>query len=420
MMRLLAIPLNGIVLSYQSIVLALSQVWANKIRAVLTTLGILIGVGVVTFVIAALTGMKTYVLNEFESFGANKIFVGASWPETGRHANASWRIIRLLPEQFDGWETHCPSLEALTRVREMGGTLKRRDQTIENARVTGIEPDWHRVEDRVVVQGRPFSETDQNDARQVCLISEEVRDELRLDRDCTGQTILLNNRRFTVVGLLEPRPQSDMFRDSSSEAQIFIPFSTAWKLDDGWMHVMAICKSPEVALDASAELRVLLRRTRELRPDDPDTFRIHVMQEFIDNFKQMSRVITTIAVVIVAMSLVVGGVGIMNIMLVSVSERTREIGLRTAVGALPLAVLLQFLIEAVVLCCLGGLLGLAAGWLATIGLKNIPDLEFSDAYIPAWAIALAFGFSATVGITFGMFPAIKAALLDPIEALRHD
>ncbi len=420
MKDIVTMPLNMAVLGYQSMVLALSQVWANKIRSFLTMLGIMIGVGAVTAVIAAMTGMKTYVLNEFETFGANKMYVGASWPETGRHANASWRVIRLMPENFNGWEEYCPSVEALTRVRETNANLASTEETIENARITGIEPDWHEIENRTVIQGRPFSEIDQIDGRQVCLISEEVRDSLQLKKDCTGESILVNNRRFTVIGIVETQANSEMFRDSSSESQIFIPFSTAWRMNEGWMHVMASCESPETAEDARAEMRVLLRRNRSLRPDDPDTFRIQLMQQFIEQFKSMSRVMTTIAVGIVAVSLLVGGVGIMNIMLVSVSERTREIGLRKAVGALPSAVMLQFLIEAVMLCCIGGLLGVAIGQVLTIIMKNIPNIDFSHAYIPGWAIVLAFVFSSTVGVFFGMFPAIKAALLDPIEALRHD
>ncbi len=418
-MMILLWPLALVRLVVQSIALATGQIWANKVRSILTTLGIIIGVGAVTAVIAALTGLKTFVLDEFQTFGTNKVFMGPHWPESGRFANASWRVIRFQPEQFDGWETECASVAALTRIREMAGTVRYGEKMIDGAQITGIEPDWHKIENRFVTIGRPFSATDQQKCEQVCIISTQLRDDLKLDRDCTGQSILINDRRFTVVGLIEPNPESAMgMRDSAAEAEIFIPFATAWRMNEGWMQAMAASKSPDVSEDAIAELRALLRRNRHLLPEDPDTFRIMAMQQVIDSFKKMSFVISLIAFGIVAISLIVGGVGIMNIMLVSVSERTREIGLRKAVGARPSAILLQFLIEAVMLCFLGGVVGLGAGEAITIILAKLASLD--KAFIPVWAMLLSFGFAAAVGVVFGMFPAIKAARLDPIEALRHE
>lgn len=420
-MTVLMWPIAMIRLMVQSIALATGQIWANKVRSVLTTLGIIIGVASVTAVIAALTGMKTFVLDEFQTFGTNKVFMGPHWPDEGRFANASWRVIRFMPEHFNGWETECTSVAALTRIREMGGTVRFGERLIDGARITGIEPDWHKIENRFVSLGRPFSTTDQQKAEQVCIISTQLRDDLKLDRDCTGQSILINDRRFIVVGLIEPNPESAMgMRDSAAEAEIFIPFSTAWRMNEGWMQAMAASKSPEVSEDAIAELRALLRKNRRLLPEDPDTFRIMAMQQVIDQFKKVSIAISFVAFGIVAISLVVGGVGIMNIMLVSVSERTREIGLRKAVGARPSAILLQFLVEAVMLCFLGGMVGVLFGQGVTMALAQIPNAGLGKAYIPLWAMAMAFGFAALVGVLFGMFPAVKAARLDPIEALRHE
>jgi len=379
----------------------------------------MIGVGAVTAVIAGLTGMKTYVLNQFQTFGANKLYVIPDRPEQGRFKNASWRQIMFNPDLFDGWENACPSIDALTRFENFNAILRVNGQILTDGDVSAVEPDWHKVENRNIEIGRTFSDIDQKEARPVCLLSKRVRDRLRLDRDCTGQSILINDRRFVVIGILEDQPQSGL-RDASSQNEIFIPFNTGWKMQKTFMYVIANAKTPEVAQDARAEIRVFLRRKRALRPEDPDTFRIEVMQQFIDQFKDLSRVVTTIAVGIVAVSLLVGGVGIMNIMLVSVSERTREIGLRKAVGARPSAVMLQFLVEAITLCCIGGAFGLLIGQGLVIALHNIPNINLKDAYIPLWAIILAFLFSASVGVIFGMFPAVKGALLDPIEALRHD
>jgi putative ABC transport system permease protein len=183
---------------------------------------------------------------------------------------------------------------------------------------------------------------------------------------------------------------------------------------------LAAGKSAEVVEDAQAEIKFFLRRTRNIRPTEPDTFRVDSLKSALETFNKIALMVTMVAGGIVGISLLVGGVGIMNIMLVSVSERTREIGLRKAVGAKKSAILTQFLIEAIVLCFFGGLVGIGFGQLLTMAIASIPKIELDMAYIPLWAIALSFAFSGSVGIFFGMFPAIKAARLDPIEALRHE
>jgi putative ABC transport system permease protein len=184
--------------------------------------------------------------------------------------------------------------------------------------------------------------------------------------------------------------------------------------------VITACKSTDLTEEAKAEIEFYMRKKRKIDAGDPDTFRVEAIDQFVKQFNQIAAAITMVATGIVGISLLVGGVGIMNIMLVSVSERTREIGLRKAVGATPSAVLLQFLVEAVMLCMFGGLIGLLIGQGLTTALTKIPGAQLDKAYIPGWAVALAFGFAAAVGVIFGMFPAVKAARLDPIEALRHE
>jgi len=184
--------------------------------------------------------------------------------------------------------------------------------------------------------------------------------------------------------------------------------------------IIAKLVSPEVAEEAAAEVRFTLRRMRNLAPDEPNTFQAQAMDQFIDQFKALAAGITAIAGGIVGISLLVGGIGIMNIMLVSVSERTREIGLRKAVGATPLAVLLQFLLEATTLSMVGGVIGLLIGEGMAFGLTMIPDAGLDEAAVPLWAVVMSFAFCVTVGVVFGMFPAIKAARLNPIDALRHE
>jgi putative ABC transport system permease protein len=183
---------------------------------------------------------------------------------------------------------------------------------------------------------------------------------------------------------------------------------------------VALANSPAEAEDAQADITRVLRKVRGLGSTDLETFRVQPIDQFIDQFKSVASGITAVAGGIVAISLLVGGIGIMNIMLVSVSERTREIGLRKAVGATPTAILLQFLLEAVTLCLAGGLVGVLIGQAFALAVSSIPGARLENASVPAWAVALAFVFSAAVGVVFGMFPAIKASRLDPIEALRHE
>lgn len=412
-------PVAFFQLFYQSVYLALGQIWTNKTRSILTTIGIVIGVASITSVIAALTGLKANVLRDFESLGTNKIFIIPHWPRQGRFKNASWRIIRFRPQQFEGLLERCPSIEDYTMMTDRSQAIYYGVHSIDVARVYGINPAWHHIENRSVIMGRPFTLIDEENGWQVCLINSKVRDELRLERDCIGKRIVVGRRSFRIVGVVEKRVESSMFGGMGSSEEVFIPFPTAWKLWNPWVYVIASCRKPELSGEAQAELRFFLRQARRLEPGDPDTFRMEVVEEYLKTFNKIALAITAVAGGVVGISLLVGGVGIMNIMLVSVSERTREIGLRKAVGAKKSAILTQFLIEAIVLCFFGGLVGVGIGQLLTLVISGInPVLE--KMYIPAWAILLSFVFAGSVGIFFGMFPAIKAARLNPIEALRHE
>jgi putative ABC transport system permease protein len=445
LLSILRLPLALAMLLYQSVVLAVTQIWANKTRGVLTTLGILIGVAAISAVIALIAGMRDGVLAEFEEFGTNRLSIEPD----GRLVRQSWAMrtkVVFRTSDFDDLLERCPSVASLTRDCGMGLdslTASGSKAPPANTHMRGIDAEWHMIERRGVSAGRPLTEMDNLQHRRVMLIDEKLSDLLQLGRDPVGKVIETGFwGRFLVVGMLEP--SAVMMGRDSRMGHAVIPFNyTSYMLKNYplWFEATAVARSREQLEDAKAEIEFYLRQKRGIRPGQPDTFRVETAAVAVQKLNDVSAMMTTIAGGIVAVSLLVGGVGIMNIMLVSVSERTREIGLRKALGAKPRAILLQFLVEAVVLCLLGGALGLIAGQGLTSFVASYlpsrpsqlmyfdpmdddppPQMETGGLriWLPPAAIELAITFSVAVGLIFGIFPALKAASLDPIEALRHE
>lgn len=423
---LLAVPAALFRLFFQTVPLALGQVWANKVRAVLTALGIIIGTFSVIAVIGSLTGMRDYVLGEFESFGARKMWVWGEVPDSKRTV-MGWDDVRVNLTEARLILEKAPSIADLTPLCAMSVDVAHGKDTERGVRVTGVWPEWHDIEDRDVIYGRRLGRIDSEERRQVCVINENAIEELNLNRDPTGDFLYVNNRRFLIVGVLETKEVFAAFGGGEARSEVFVPFETSKMMNPytGTWFMLRVDEPTDskpldqIVADARAEVRFILRTHRGLRGEDEDTFGTEVVQNAIDQFKGLAAVIGIIALCVVSISLLVGGIGIMNIMLVSVSERTREIGLRKALGAQPLVVLIQFLVEAVMLCLVGGMIGLGLGLGGVAALRFVPNLEL-EASVPAWAITLALGFSAAVGVVFGMLPAIKAARLNPIDALRHE
>ncbi|MFA6045907.1 MAG: ABC transporter permease [Phycisphaerales bacterium] len=404
----------------QTVLLALAQMWANKIRTLLTTLGIIVAVVAVVTTVAAMVGLKQYVLDQFASIGANKVWIFPRLPQNQRD-RFSFRQIRLTTEQVNGLLPNCPSLEILSPIMQLNPVIQYGDRVKSGVQVQGIKPEWHRIEDRYVTYGRPFSAIDDEERRQVCLINDKGVEELGLNQDPTGDFLLLGGRRFLIVGVVETKQASPMFGGNEAQTEIYIPFRTGEMMrPEPRMYVVAQTYKPEQFEDAKEEVRFYMRRTRKLGPDDEDTFGVEAIEQARSQFGSIAAAMTGAVGGLVGISLLVGGIGIMNIMLVSVSERTREIGLRKAVGARPEVILLQFLIEAVTLCLVGGAIGVLLSQGIVLGLRYSGASAVKGAEIPMWAIGLAMGFSAATGVIFGMFPAAKAARLDPIEALRHE
>jgi len=403
----------------QTVVLALTQIWSNKFRAALTALGIIIGVTAVVTVIAALGGMRAGVMGEFETLGAKKVWIWGNVPRSLR-GKLGWDKVKMTVEEIRAIEEHCPSIENLTPIIQGSMTVNHGERTVQGVAVTGIGMDWRVVESRDITMGRPLSRIDHEQSRPVCLVNKEAVAELDLNTDPTGQHIRLDGHRFMIVGVIETE-QKSMFTGANTNAEVLIPFETSLKLNrHGWIWATASITSPEFMEEARQEIRFALRKLRNLDPEDEDTFNIMILQQAIDQFNTMAAGITALVVGVVSILMLVAGIGIMNIMLATVSERTREIGLRKAVGARPTVIMVQFLAEAVTLCIAGAIVGIVIGQTLVLIVQHIPKLNLQDAQIPMWAVVLAVSFSAGCGIVFGMFPAVKAARMDPIEALRHE
>jgi putative ABC transport system permease protein len=335
----------------------------------------------------------------------------------------SWSQFDLRLSELEYLRKNCTTIDAITPMYFTGATVRSADESRQSISVTGVWPDWHEIEKRVAIKGRPLIQTDIDEIRNVCLINDKGIQELQLDADPSGDYILVNDRRFLIVGVVETKDVAQGFPGGGeARTELYIPVTTALSMQprETVSFALAQLKDAKDAEEARAEISSIFRRLRKLSGDDENTFVVEAVQSVIDQINRLATGITVAAAGLVAISLLVGGIGIMNIMLVSVSERTREIGLRKAVGARPSIILVQFLVEAVVLCMVGGLIGIAAGLGLVAAAGQIPGSPLKDAAVPLWAAVIGVGFSALVGVVFGMFPAIKASRLDPIVALRHE
>ena len=405
----------------QTVGLAIAQIWTNKFRAMLTTLGIIIAVCSIVAVTAVGEGFNTFILDQFATFGANKVWIFPNRPDNQRE-RYSWRQIRITDKQVDGLLENVPSMLRISPVMNFNASVQVGDEMRDFVTITGIWPEWHEIEQRFVTVGRTFNSTDERDALQVCLINDKGVQELQLPTDPTGITMLLEGRRFKIVGVIETRSVNPMFGgDRDTQVEVFVPYATGKLMrPEPRMYIVGQTKAPDLYEDVKEETTFYMRRMRNLEPDEPNTFGVEAIDQVISQFNKIAKGITLLLAGVVGISLLVGGIGIMNIMLVSVSERTHEIGLRKAMGAQPKVILMQFLVEAVTLCLVGCAIGLAIGGGMVLLFQMIPESPVTKASIPTWAMVLSVGFSAATGIIFGMGPAIKASRLDPIVALRHE
>jgi len=400
---------------------ALRALVRNKLRAFLTTLGVMIGVGAVIAMVAIGEGARSRVEETFAAMGTNLLIVLSGSTTSGGVHGGFGSQPTLTWEDLEAIRNELTTVRRAAAASRATVIVAGEEQNWTTS-VTGATPEYFDVRAWQADRGTVYGDAEQESGAKVVVLGKTVADRLYGEgADPVGRTVRIRNVPFTVIGRLASKGQSPMGQDYDDTA--VVPFSTfASKLQGGLKQyvagaIMVSAASSAVTAKAQRDIEALLRERHRIEPGDDDDFSIRNLAEVAGAQQEGTRTLTALLAAIAAVSLLVGGIGIMNIMLVSVTERTREIGVRMAVGAKPRHILAQFLVEALVLSLAGGLIGVGAGVLAAERLAEAfrwPLLLRPDAMIAAVA------FSAAVGVVFGLYPAVKASRLDPIEALRYE
>jgi len=391
----------------------------NKMRAALTMLGIIIGVSAVVAMVSIGQGAQATVQAQIDSIGTNLLFVTAGAQNVGgvRSGTGDSGTNTLTVEDLDAIKREVPSVSMVTPAVNARGQLVAGNMNW-NTSIQGVSEQYPDVRKWSVQSGEFFTDSDVKTAARVLVVGKTIADNLFAGADPIGQTIRVQNLPFRVVGVMVRKGQDAQGRDQDDVA--FSPYTTVQKKILGSprlqiAYVSAV--SPDATYTAQQQITELLRQRHKLNGNDPDDFTVRNMSDIAETANQTNNTMTMLLACIAGVSLLVGGIGIMNIMLVSVTERTREIGIRMAIGARSSAVRSQFLIESVVLSLTGGLFGILLGIAASLA---IPRILGWPTLISMMAIVGSVIFSVAVGIFFGYYPARKAAALDPIDALRYE
>ena len=406
----------GIIRTTNIVKVGLRSIARNKLRSALTILGIVIGVGCVIVTNGIGSGASVSIQANINSLGANfiMIFPGAVTQGGARIFSAQ---SSLTEDDATAIKAECPSVAYVSPGLRTGGQVVAGENNWATE-IFGSDVDWPFIRSWNIAKGSFFTEAEVKSSAKVAVLGNSVLQNLFPDSDPIGAVIRIKNVPFKVVGVLEKKGGSTMGNDQDD--QIVIPYTTAMKriLGNNRLGLVQVsAKSPDSIQDAMAEIKALLRQRHRIAPGQDDDFMMRSQEEIAATASETTRTLSVLLASIAVVSLVVGGIGIMNIMLVSVTERTREIGIRMAIGAKSRHVLAQFLLEAVTLSVVGGGVGVALG----LGVSRlIAKFAGWPVSVDPSSIAVAFGFSALIGIFFGFYPARKAAGLDPIEALRYE
>jgi putative ABC transport system permease protein len=390
----------------------------NKIRSFLTMLGIIIGVGAVIAMVSLGKGAQRQVQEEIAAMGTNTLWIRAGSRRSWGIRSGSGTMNTLTAADFEAMQAELPTVQLVSPSASTMAQVVFGNQNW-NSRIEGYNEQYPQLRNWTVVQGTFFDESHVKAASRVAVLGQTVVDELFSGGDPVGQTVRIKNLPFQVLGVLGKKGSNNWGRDQDDT--ILVPFTTVQKKFQGGVQYVQSgligAVSARASFAAQEQITALLRQRHDLGPGQGNDFRVRNLSEFAEAAEATNAVMTGLLASIAAVSLLVGGIGIMNIMLVSVTERTREIGIRMAIGARPGHVRIQFLSESILLCLCGGLVGLAMGVGGSYGISQIAGWP---TVIDTNSIVVSILFSAAIGVLFGYYPAHRAAALDPIEALHYE
>jgi len=409
--------------------MALETLRLNKLRSFLTVLGVVVGTMTVIVIAALVSGIEERVAGEIEAFGTNSIYVFKFDPGFNFDPSPEERMRKPISgDDAVAIEQECPSVlnvaAFMSPVDFLQGPMAERvkiryqDTEMVNATVQGAFPAYFRMGVVEVTEGRFFTDGENTSRADVCVIGRDVANTMFPNLNALDKPLTINGRNYRVIGVLKTRdsflqPSDDPGNENKA---VYIPYLTIRKIYPNVRENFVIAQAAPGRIEAAVdEIRQVLRKRRKVAYDKPDNFGLQTSDGIVRQFKAITGGIFLLMVAISSVGLLIGGIGVMNIMLVSVTERTKEIGVRKAIGARRRDIIVQFLVEAATLTGLGGLLGILLGWLTAQVVRL-----FLPTYVPLWAPVVGFAVSVGLGIAFGLWPAWKAARLDPIEALRYE
>jgi len=404
--------------------LALDTLRTHKFRSFLTVLGVLMGTTTVILVASLIQGLNKQMSDVAEGFGTRTIFIYKLPPFTFNPTREERLRKPLTYDDAMALKADCPDLE------DVGATIfnwqppappfvtvKYKGQEMVDAQFFGNTANNFNITTANLADGRLFNEIDDFHRRDVAVIGAEITSRFFENEDPIGKTIMVDGHNFTVIGTLARR--KEFLGDTTTDRRVFIPYFTYKKyypnVKDNFINALALPGRMDQAIE---EVKATLRLRRHVKPADPDSFAVSTADSVVQQFNQIISTVALVMVVLSSIGLLVGGIGVMNIMLVSVTERTREIGVRKAIGARRSDITWQFLLEAMTLTGMGGLIGISIGWFFSFLIRSLfPSMPTT---VPVWSVITGFVVAVSVGLFFGMWPAVKASRLDPIVALRYE
>ena len=402
----------------EGVTIALESLRSNKVRAFLTILGVAIGVATTTGIASIMAGVEKGISDDVAAIGAANFVVSRFDQTLVRASNTPpWEGKPKLTMAEAKTLEELPSVQSVTPVVSTGGSVRYGNKNYNNIQLIGLGPEWTTYMRGEFLQGRPFLQTEYDRSAPVAVLSSDVAEEVFAGRDAVGATVRLQGVPYRVVGVFKPKP--NLF-EGGEQLWAYVPATSAfksWQVDDEWMEFWVVPAAGATQEHAMDDVTVTLRSLRKLKPAEENNFALTRQEAIAEMIGRITGAITLVMTMLSSIGLMVGGVGVVGIMLISVTERTREIGVRKALGARSGEILWQFLVEASTVTVIGALVGLAIGGGGALLLAALTPIP---ATVPLWAVGTALLAAALTGILFGLYPAWRAARLDPVDALRYE